>query len=91
MPSNVLHFSTECKNRNHPAPFPIELPSWFIKLFTRKGHIVLDPFIGVGTTALASLLLDRKYIGIENKEEYFIEAKKNIKELKKLKQGTKKI
>lgn len=87
MPSNVLHFPTECKNKNHPAPFPIELPTWFIKLFTRKEHIVLDPFIGIGTTALASLLLDRKYIGIENKEEYFIEAKNNIRALKKVKKG----
>lgn len=87
MPSNVLHSSTECKNRNHPAAFPIELPTWFIKLFTRKENVVLDPFIGIGTTALASILLGRKFIGIESNQEYFLMAKKNIESLKKVKKS----
>ena len=81
---NLIQFPTECTNRKHPAVFPLELPSWFIKLFTRKNDIVLDPFMGVGTTALASILLDRRYIGIENIKEYVKEAKKNIIELKKI-------
>jgi site-specific DNA-methyltransferase (adenine-specific)/site-specific DNA-methyltransferase (cytosine-N4-specific) len=80
-PTNVIRFSTECRNRNHPAAFPIELPCWFIKLFTRKGDIVLDPFMGVGTTALASIILARKYIGIEIVKEYIKQAKRNIEEL----------
>jgi site-specific DNA-methyltransferase (adenine-specific)/site-specific DNA-methyltransferase (cytosine-N4-specific) len=83
-PSNLIRFPTECQNRNHPAVFPLELPTWFIKLFTKKDNIVLDPFIGVGTTAIASILLDRRFIGIENKKEYIIEAKKNINELRKI-------
>jgi site-specific DNA-methyltransferase (adenine-specific) len=70
-PTNVLHLATECSNRNHSAAFPISLPSWFIKLFTQPGDIVLDPFIGSGTTALACIELDRHYIGIELMEEYY--------------------
>jgi site-specific DNA-methyltransferase (adenine-specific) len=70
-PTNVLHLATECSNRNHSAAFPISLPSWFIKLFTQPEDIVLDPFIGSGTTALACIELNRHYIGIELMEEYY--------------------
>src|SRR4030043_150752 len=70
-PTNVLHLATECSNRNHSAAFPISLPSWFIKLFTQPGDIVLDPFIGSGTTALACIELNRRYIGIELKKDYY--------------------
>ena len=68
-PTNVIHMATECSNKNHSATFPVALPTWFIKLFTKEGDIVLDPFIGSGTTALAAIQLDRKYIGIDTKEE----------------------
>ena len=83
-PETVLHFATECSNRNHSAVFPMELPSWFIKLFTKKGDLVLDPFVGVGTTAIAAILLGRSYIGIESLDEYVKLAKRNIKELKQI-------
>jgi len=79
--STVLHLATECSNRNHSAVFPIELPSWFIRLFTKKGDIVLDPFVGIGTTAIAAKLLRRKYIGIENSKSYVEEATMNIADL----------
>lgn len=78
-PSNVLYLATECSNKNHSATFPVALPSWFIKLFTEEGDIVLDPFIGSGTTAIACLKLNRKYIGIEIKEEYYKLAIERIK------------
>lgn len=69
-PTNVLHMATECNNRNHSATFPEDLPRWFIKLFTKPGDVVLDPFIGSGTTAVAAMNLNRHYVGIDVLEEY---------------------
>lgn len=79
-PTNVLHFATECSNKNHSAAFPIALPMWFIKLFTDEGDIVLDPFMGSGTTALACKELNRNYIGVEIKKEYCELAENALKE-----------
>lgn len=73
-PTNVLHLSTECSNKDHSAAFPVELPVWFIKLFTQPDDIVLDPFLGSGTTAVAASSLKRKYIGIEIKQDYYQNA-----------------
>ena len=69
-PTNVLHLATECSNRRHSAVFPLDLPTWFIKLFTEPGDVVLDPFIGSGTTALAARDLGRHFVGIEVNAEY---------------------
>ncbi len=69
-PNNVIHMATESSNRSHSAVFPLGLPSWFIKLFTMPGDIVLDPFIGSGSTAVAALQLGRHYIGIDISESY---------------------
>jgi site-specific DNA-methyltransferase (adenine-specific) len=69
-PTNVLHMATECAYKGHSAAFPIDLPSWYIKLFTEKDDIVLDPFMGSGTTALASKQLGRHFVGIDTSEEY---------------------
>lgn len=62
----------------HPAPFPIELPKRCIKLFSFVGDIVLDPFMGSGSTMIAAILNNRKSIGIEIDEEYCEMAKKRI-------------
>ena len=75
-PTNVLHMATECANRDHSATFPVELPSWFIKLFTKTGDVVLDPFMGSGTTALAAIRLGRKFVGAEINKEYVALAQK---------------
>ena len=80
-PTNVLHLATECGNVNHSAAFPVSLPSWFIKLFTKKGDLVLDPFMGSGTTALAAMSLDRHFIGTEKNEQYYKTALERIKEI----------
>ncbi|MDH5960313.1 site-specific DNA-methyltransferase [Vibrio aestuarianus subsp. francensis] len=69
-PTNVLHLSTECSNRSHSAAFPEDLPSWFIKLFTKSGDIVLDPFSGSGTTVKVARDLGRIGLGIELLEEH---------------------
>lgn len=78
-PTNVIHIATECGNVNHSAAFPVSLPSWFIKLFTRKGDVVLDPFMGSGTTAIAAMDLSRSFIGIESQEQFYKEAIRRIK------------
>ena len=54
----------------HPAPFPIELPKRLIRLFSYEGAVVLDPFMGSGTTAVAAKALNRKYMGYEISKEY---------------------
>lgn len=79
-PTNVLSMATESSNKQHSAVFPKELPSWFIKLFTKPGDIVLDPFLGSGTTSIAAFQLERNSIGIEIKEEYYKLALQNINE-----------
>lgn len=77
-PSNVLHMATETSNQGHSAAFPVELPAWFIKLFTQQGDVVLDPFTGSGTTNVAAKQLGRHHIGIEKESEYCGIAMKRI-------------
>ncbi len=77
-PDNVIHMATECSNRGHSAAFPVDLPAWFIKLFTVEGDVVLDPFIGSGTTAVAAKKLGRKYVGIDINAEYCQLARERI-------------
>jgi site-specific DNA-methyltransferase (adenine-specific) len=62
----------------HPAPFPVELPFRLIQLYTFSGDIVLDPFLGSGTTAIAALRAGRQYIGYENNPEYVQRAEERI-------------
>ena len=81
-PNNVIHTATECSNKNHSATFPEDLPAWFIKLFTKEDDVVLDPFIGSGTTAVAAIKLRREYIGIDNNIEYIELARKRVAETK---------
>ncbi len=75
-PTNVLHFATECYNRNHSAVFPKSLPEWFVKLFTQEYDWVLDPFLGSGTTCEVSQELNRNSVGIEILPEYCELARK---------------
>jgi len=66
------------KKIGHPAPFPMELPYRLIQLYTFKGDIILDPFMGSGTTAMAALQGGRKYIGYENDPGYVRLAEERI-------------
>jgi len=81
-PTNVLRLATECGNRNHSATFPEDLPEWFIKLFTIPGDVVLDPFMGSGTTAVASCRLGRHYVGVELNTEYVAIANERLQAIK---------
>ena len=58
------------KDIKHPAVFPIELPLRHIQSWTNEGDVVLDPFMGSGTTALAAMELNRHYIGLEQNQDY---------------------
>lgn len=78
-PTNVLHLATECNNKNHSAAFPEELPEWFIKLFTKEGDCVLDPFMGSGTTLFVATRMKRNSIGIDIMEEYYEMVEKQLK------------
>lgn len=66
----------------HPAPFPEELPFRLIQLFSFKNDIILDPFMGSGTTAIASLKSERKYIGFDTDNEYVNLAERRIHSVK---------
>jgi len=65
----------------HPAPFPEELPYRLIHLYSFKGDIVLDPFMGSGTTAVAAVRSERKFVGYEIFQEYIDLAEKRVKPL----------
>jgi modification methylase len=77
---DVWEFTQEMNNI-HPAPFPVALIYRIIS--STNAEIVLDPFSGSGTTAVASLLLKRNYIGIEKSEEYCKLSEERIKNNKK--------
>lgn len=78
--NGIWTFSGERKKRvNHPAPFPIELPRRCIKLFSFVDDVVLDPFLGSGTTLIAAYLNKRKGIGIEIDNAYCEIAKNRLK------------
>jgi site-specific DNA-methyltransferase (adenine-specific) len=79
--NGVWNFSGESRKRvGHPAPFPIELPNRCIKLFSFVGDVILDPFLGSGTTLIACLQNNRIGIGVEINKNYCELAVKRLKE-----------
>lgn len=64
----------------HPAPFPVALPRRLIELYTYEGDLVLDPYIGSGSTAIAALRSHRHFVGCETEEEYVTAAKARVAE-----------
>ena len=83
-PSNVLHLSTETDNRSHSATFPSAIPEWFIRLFTKEGDWVLDPFVGSGTTCEAAQKLARNSVGIDVMQDYIERAREKIMPVKRV-------
>ena len=65
----------------HPTQKPVSLCEYFIKTYSNKGDIILDPFIGSGTTAVAAINTERKYIGFEKDDKYFDIAQNRLEKL----------
>ena len=78
LPGNTLTVPLIGKNMGHPAVFPIGIPEFFIKLFTKEDDNVLDPFAGSGSTGLAAAPLNRNVTLIDTKEEYIEVMKKRL-------------
>jgi site-specific DNA-methyltransferase (adenine-specific) len=78
---SVWEIAPESAQRvGHPAPFPVALPRRFIELYTYRGDVVLDPFLGSGTTAVAAIESDRRYVGYETDPTYAAAARARIAE-----------
>lgn len=76
---SIWTFNSESARKvGHPAPFPVDLPYRLIQLYSFKTDIILDPFMGSGTTAIAALKSERNYIGFEKYQKYVELAKKRI-------------
>lgn len=77
----VWHITTE-SGVDHPTPFPVELPRRLILLYSQPGDVVLDPFMGSGSTAVAAAGLGRHYVGFELSETYVALAQSRLAQLK---------
>ena len=76
---DVWEFAPESARRvNHPAPFPVELPKRLIDLYTYAGDLVLDPFMGVGSTAVAAVRTGRHYVGFDTDADYIERAEARV-------------
>lgn len=75
---NVMKYSIGNKETKHPTEKPISLTARFIEIFTNENDIVLDPFLGSGTTAVAAKRLNRHYIGIEIDPQYVKMARERL-------------
>ena len=76
--SNVIRIGKNRENE-HRAAFPVQLPQFLISQFTPQGSLILDPFMGSGTTAIAAIREKRNFIGFELNKEYYDKACKRIK------------
>lgn len=78
LPGNTIEVPLVGKNMGHPAVYPTALPAFFIKLFTKEGDYVLDPFAGSGSTGLAAAELGRNVVLIDNQPDYFSVMKERL-------------
>ena len=79
-PVNILKFNRELSNRHHPTQKPVALLEYLIKTYTNENEIVLDFTMGSGSTGVACMNTNRKFIGIELDNNYFNIAKQRIEE-----------
>ena len=75
--------AVSAKQIGHPAPFPVELPQRLIDLYTYRGDLVLDPFVGAGTTAVAAVRTGRHYVGFDTDPGYIELAEQRIADERK--------
>ena len=81
-PRDVIKVNWQESTRGlHPTQKPVSLCEYFIKTYSNKGDIILDPFIGSGTTAVSAINTERKYIGFEQDDKYFKIAKNRLDKL----------
>ena len=83
--SNVWEIAVAKNKTSHPAVFPEQLAYDHIKSWTNEGDLVLDPFLGSGTSGIAAIKLNRNFIGIEKVDEYYEMSKQRIGEYFKIK------
>ncbi|HET6812216.1 MAG TPA: DNA methyltransferase [Acidimicrobiales bacterium] len=77
---DVWNIAPESARRvNHPAPFPVELPQRLIGLYTYRDDLVVDPFAGAGTTLVAAIRSDRRYLGYDTEPGYVAIARERVK------------
>ena len=79
-PENIVYFKTEHKNRLHPCQKPIKLLEWLINTYTNENEVVLDNCMGSGSTGIACINTNRRFVGIEKDDNYFEIAKRRIEE-----------
>lgn len=77
---NIWKIAVAQNKTSHPAVFPIEIPNRHILSWSKPGEVVLDPFMGSGTTGVAALKNERDFIGVEIDKDYFELSEKQIKE-----------
>lgn len=84
LPTTIVNISSETKriSDNHVAVYPVDLVKYFISGATKPGDVVLDPFMGTGTTGVAASIMDRNYIGFEMQSEYIKLAESRIRDFK---------
>lgn len=76
---SIWRFHAESAKRvNHPAPFPVELPRRCIEMYTFEGDVVLDPFMGSGSTGAAAIRTGRRYVGFDISEEFAGRARERL-------------
>jgi site-specific DNA-methyltransferase (adenine-specific) len=78
LPGNTVSIPLVGKNMGHPAAFPVGLPEFFIRLLSKPGDVVLDPFAGSGSTGLAAERLNRNVVLIDTKAEYYETMKSRL-------------
>jgi site-specific DNA-methyltransferase (adenine-specific) len=79
--TDVWDFPPESATRvGHPAPFPVELPERFLRLYTYRDDLVLDPFMGSGSTAVAAVRHDRHFVGVDTDPEYVAAAQTRVEQ-----------